>query len=587
MADPKKSPEIVTEEELKPVLENKAFDSTTFLRLYSEWKTTKDQTTFASLRKMHEDAGYNNKNVIFGAEQEMHEIAAIVQRYQDGKIQITRNTANATANTIDSVKSDMERELSAITDADLEKMKWALGKTEAILTAFESINPTQKETARGFLGLALITRLNQAWYQVTLQWSKIDVKALQNTKATQSQAVQLKAFLDTNPKMQENIAYGLIYGSSEFKGYSDVYTKIDGDKKTVITPKQNYLDYFSEATKWKASNQLSLADQSLIASRSSIEWILKDPKTVTGLILGAPQIQVAMQTLANNPAQVQQAAQAIAQAATSAPANSGNRVSPAPSTNTPVNSNNMVSKILGKAGIAVEGGFSDIMNTPGAPLAVLIAFIATWVFGDFKKALAVGLGAFGISSVANAYEANKNEKNTGWNSTTWGTKKAPQAAPKTTPKMDHTIDTSKRTAEEQKMWNHVKSTPQLLKDLDTRWEKLSIYMDFIYTNKLLDKPVSDLVLSTQPKNSIFTDSAVLPDNFPAIGTLSMIQIKRILRLLLWQNYKYPANDPDGNNAKTNFVPSKLLKDTNDQKISESDWKNKKLSDAINLISKQF
>lgn len=123
MADPKKSPEIVTEEELKPVLENKAFDSTTFLRLYSEWKTTKDQTTFASLRKMHEDAGYNNKNVIFGAEQEMHEIAAIVQRYQDGKIQITRNTANATANTIDSVKSDMERELSAITDADLEKMK--------------------------------------------------------------------------------------------------------------------------------------------------------------------------------------------------------------------------------------------------------------------------------------------------------------------------------------------------------------------------------------------------------------------------------------------------------------------------------
>lgn len=47
------------------------------------------------------------------------------------------------------------------------------------------------------------------------------------------------------------------------------------------------------------------------------------------------------------------------------------------------------------------------MNTPGAPLAIMIAFLATWVFGDFKKALGVVLGAFGISSVANAIEANK------------------------------------------------------------------------------------------------------------------------------------------------------------------------------------
>jgi hypothetical protein len=82
------SPEIVTQKELEPVLQNKAFDAKKFLELYEEWKQTYDTHTFALLRWMHEDAGYNNKNIIFGAEKEMHEIATIIKKFQEEKWQI-------------------------------------------------------------------------------------------------------------------------------------------------------------------------------------------------------------------------------------------------------------------------------------------------------------------------------------------------------------------------------------------------------------------------------------------------------------------------------------------------------------------
>lgn len=92
MADPKKSPEIVTEQELKPVLENKNFDSITFLQLYDEWKVTHSQTIFGKLRSMHENAGYNNKQTFTKVEQEMDEIADIVRKYQQTKGAIVAST---------------------------------------------------------------------------------------------------------------------------------------------------------------------------------------------------------------------------------------------------------------------------------------------------------------------------------------------------------------------------------------------------------------------------------------------------------------------------------------------------------------
>ena len=42
MADLRNSSESVTQKELEPVLNSSRFDSVTFLRLYNEWKVTKD-----------------------------------------------------------------------------------------------------------------------------------------------------------------------------------------------------------------------------------------------------------------------------------------------------------------------------------------------------------------------------------------------------------------------------------------------------------------------------------------------------------------------------------------------------------------
>ena len=120
----KKSTEIVTEQELSSTLSK--LDVDTFLKLYNEWKVTHDTSVFAALRSMHENAGYNNKNVIFGAEKEMHEIATIVQRYKDGRVTVTQSTATATATarpsgTIESVltPSQIEEERQKLR----EKMK--------------------------------------------------------------------------------------------------------------------------------------------------------------------------------------------------------------------------------------------------------------------------------------------------------------------------------------------------------------------------------------------------------------------------------------------------------------------------------
>lgn len=61
----------------------------------------------------------------------MHEIAAIVQKYQDGKTQIAQNTVNATAATSATVASKSKEEVKAFVDEafdsidmkDIAKMK--------------------------------------------------------------------------------------------------------------------------------------------------------------------------------------------------------------------------------------------------------------------------------------------------------------------------------------------------------------------------------------------------------------------------------------------------------------------------------
>ncbi len=150
---------------------------------------------------------------------------------------------------LESVKVDIERELSVITDADIARMGNSLSTTEAIISVFEKVNPAEREAVRGFFGLSLLKRLSLAGYQVTLPSNKIEIKILAGSKATQAQAVQLETFLAREPMMRTNIAYGLIYNSSRFQEYAVASTKVEGDKKTVPTPTRNYLDYLSAVNK--------------------------------------------------------------------------------------------------------------------------------------------------------------------------------------------------------------------------------------------------------------------------------------------------------------------------------------------------
>ncbi len=176
-------------------------------------------------------------------------------------------TAPVEVRSLESVKIDIERELSVITDADIVRMNTTLSTTENIISMFERVSPAEREAVRGFFGLSLLKRLSLAGYQVTLLSNKIEVKPMAGSKATQAQAVQLETFLAREPIMRTNIAYGLIYSSSRFQEYAMASTKIEGDKKTVPTPTRNYLDYLSAVNKGQSQNQLSLEDQSLLASR--------------------------------------------------------------------------------------------------------------------------------------------------------------------------------------------------------------------------------------------------------------------------------------------------------------------------------
>ena len=163
-------------------------------------------------------------------------------------------------------------------------MESALYKAEKLVSIYEKINPTVRESVRGMIGMMLIHRLQLAGYQISLAQSKVEVTPILG-KSTQSQAVQLETFLGRDPMMRENIAYGIIYNSSEFKNYADAHIKTEGDKKNIIPPTRGYLDYFSDATKGKKQTEFSVGDQALVKSRNSISMILNDPKKMAGLIV--------------------------------------------------------------------------------------------------------------------------------------------------------------------------------------------------------------------------------------------------------------------------------------------------------------
>lgn len=50
---------------------------------------------------------------------------------------------------------------------------------------------------------------------------------------------------------------------------------------------------------------------------------------------------------------------------------------------------NPIGKLFGEAGTSVMNGIGNLVSEPGALAGVLITFIATWIFADFKTALGV------------------------------------------------------------------------------------------------------------------------------------------------------------------------------------------------------
>lgn len=371
----------------------------------------------------------------------------------------------------------------------------------------------------------LIARIEQAGYKVYFSSDKKVLVEPVTSTADRSIPTAISAMLNQNPETIQSIATGLLYNSSQFPNFVAINTsEIDG-KKGVQKTDADYFKYLREATQ---SSKRTTSDEALIRSTSAVSAILglnsdKMKSLMTGYADTGDWIK-------NNPAITQK----ITQAVTSQVASSANTPVGTPkqssSSHPSTWKENPIGKLFGEAGTSVMNGIGNLMSEPGALTGVIVTFIATWIFADFKTALGVLGVATGASAAYDAYKRNKDGDNT-QSAPAQNPAAVPQSAPKKLQEMDHAIDVSKKSPAEQKMWNHVKTTPKLLKDLNARQEKLSDYMKFIYDNNLLNKKVSELVLTNNPKDSIFSDTAVMPEGFPKTN-LSILEIKRIIRLLL-------------------------------------------------------
>lgn len=602
MADPKKSPEIVTEQELKPVLENKAFDATTFLRLYNEWKATWNWSTFAALRKMHEDAGYNNKNTLFGAEWEMHEIAAIVQRYQDGRVQIAQTTASSTATTAadvtakpvvpsktpDAFAADIEKELSAIEENNFASFKSAIEKSLILVSAYEKMQPQHREAVRGSLGVMILERLAKADYRVTLSSQNIEVKSEQNP----SGATQLETFLRSQNGMKEVLAYGLIYRSSEFKNYSEIY--LTDDKKNIKDAPRDYLDYLKDAHRGKSGSTLSQSDQDLEKSRIAVAAIIRDPNTLKWLIVGVPFLEESLRTVSSNPQLQSAVATAAAQTASSTPQVPNSSPSSSGSWSSgqlPDWDKDPINRTLAEIGQGFTGGLNKMMNTPGAFGGLIIATIATMIFGGFKKWLMVLAGGVGLSGIMDRLD--KNGVMPGSNPAT------PASAPTTTPAATAvaapaagprgTFDDTNLSNPQKKGIGLIRGNSSLLLDI-TNFPKqagkqkqnatLDDYLTILHKDSIQNITLDKIIYTSEHERSIFSEDP--KSNFPTNGditdNISRYLLKKVIRSYLGENGTLSSPTASQKEGQQTL-------DTFKAKYPEATWKTKTLKDLINEIHK--
>jgi hypothetical protein len=89
----------------------------------------------------------------------------------------------------------------------------------------------------------LLDRFARAGYTISLQGNTINVTS---TKSNTSQATQIETYLRGQKDMQETLALGMIYRSSEIKNYSDIY--LEPDKKSIKPDAPRpYMDYLKDA----------------------------------------------------------------------------------------------------------------------------------------------------------------------------------------------------------------------------------------------------------------------------------------------------------------------------------------------------
>lgn len=544
MSNPKNAAEIVTDKDLDVVLKNTSFDSATFLRLYSEWKVTKDPHTFASLRKMHEDAWYNNKAILpWNSEQEMHEIAAIVQRYQAERSKVVSNTATATANTASTVWHAVTESNGAIPDVNPEKiksLKTALeneanspltpdGLTKILERLKEEKNPDNRAVITSYIW----SKMNHGGYITTIINDSISVEHVTDKIGATSLEKTLQAHISANILTLVDIQRAMIVGPESFRKYLNTQ-RVNIRSATT----DGYVAFIMDARGINLTRATTL-EQKLRIIQSSKATPDEKAFLVSYMNGGlrtyniAPELdrQIKMDAIG---AEIKASPEFKKTEKVVEVASGGGVKSE--------------KKKMEEAGEELTwNSFLDnpmraISKYPWTSLGIVIASI--WKFGFMKTLLGLFGGAIGYKIVDEfgwidaMKKWEKKETAKKGNSPKKSASKSPVNVPD--PK---TIDKSKMTDPQKAAVDKVEKDPQLTtmiasirKAQTTKWwvetADMADYIAFIHSDGMQKRKISELTNPQDFKFSIFSDEAFF--DRANQNNLNTMMLKRIMRVYLWE-----------------------------------------------------
>lgn len=568
------SPEIVTQKELEPVLKSKSFDSETFLRLYNEWKITKDSRTFSILRKMHEDAGYNNKNIVFGAEQEMQQIAAIIQEYQDNKTQIKTAVAIGTVATAQSVNQsnngiiEIKESLKEITPANLESAIWVMNQI------IEQVPEGQdKATLRGVHGAVIFDIFRSAGHNLFIDnRGQVIIIPKPGTDVANLQE-KLQTLINTNQLPLESLRLGMLYSSPAFKEYIGLKQINDKDGKSIIDPTVSTIDFINYLDNSRKTPDASPDIVSIIQSEKMLQWV--DMKQA---IQGFKDMGQVDNWVQQNPVVLQQAITAIQENPIALPVTTTPIISRAPSEpNTTLTgkiagdgiTGGHVTGVVGDATSGLVTGIGDIMSLgKGDPIATL-GIGAALIYGVYKAfqkggffgwlGMLFGAGAInniekimwrlGVSSLDDAAEKAKKladkATNTVNQAVNWGNSTTPAVVPAvvptTTPK--NSIDISSFSEQQKNAFNKLNWDSTFVNNINSLAESnkkskksetgnFDDYMKFIFSDKVQWLALDKLIYNKDPKTSVFSNEGMVDMALWVPNNLDNNILKSILRQYL-------------------------------------------------------